>query len=469
MANTSEPGRVRVGHIADASGDDGTLAQSATLTFDVKGGVELYVAYLFELPDEPNPQFVRANRWFSRFGEELPKTLLFIDDSGVVTLHRLRASHIAHGSHPLGRARAAVTIFERPREFRDEYLVKELTSTIDGLEEFARFEPVTHDVEYLPDGHHRTTVVVESVESVEWVANGYSYAIKSNVSWAAQSGRYFHIVDSEPYILTRSDAGASPFDHLAAQWPIRALLILTHGRSLAWRSHRLRDDQFPMWMMDGSTRDPQFVEVQFQSTIAQHSADKVSSPHFSRPPLQLRDLTPDALAGWVTLYGDDVFEQAVQPAVEVLNGASRFLEPQLMMLAISLDRFGYFRFGDRRRRLLFENIEKCMEAANIDWPTVGSRRGIAKAIANLNNDLKHPDREANPPSTQLLALTELCKLIVRAQIFDLLRVDDRQRDAFVTRGNDALNALRVFADGHITISDSGVIQESDEGADRSTD
>lgn len=140
-----------------------------------------------------------------------------------------------------------------------------------------------------------------------------------------------------------------------------------------------------------------------------------------------------------------------------------------MMLAISLDRFGYFRFGDRRRRPLFENIEKCMEAANIVWPTVGSPRGIAKAIANVNNDLKHPDREANPPSIQLLGLTALSRLIVRAQIFDLLGVDDRQRDALVTRGNDALNALRIFADGHITISDTGAIEESGESAGRSTD
>lgn len=316
MANTLEPGSVRVGHIADASGDDSPLAQSATLTFDAKEGVELHVPYLIELPDEANPQFVRANRWFSRFGEDLPKTLVFVDESGFVTLHRLRASRISHGSHPLGRARAAVTIFERPRQFRDEYLVKELASTIDGLEEFARFEPVTHDVEYLPGGHHRTTVVVESVESVEWDANGYSYAIKSNVSWAAQRGRYFHVVDSEPYILTTSDAGASPLDHLAAQWPIRALLILIHGQPLSWRSHRLRDDQFPVWMMDGSTSDPSFVQVQFQGTIAQHSADKPSSPHFSHPPLQLADLTPAALADWVTLYGNEVFEQAVQPAVE---------------------------------------------------------------------------------------------------------------------------------------------------------
>jgi hypothetical protein len=354
-----------------------------------------------------------------------------------------------------------VVIQERPREVRDEYLVRQLASTIDGLEEFSRFEPITHDVEYLPEGHSRTTIVVESVESVEWVANGYAYAIKSNVAWSARDGRYFHTVDSEPYLLTTSEEGASPVDHLAAQWPIRALLVLIHGQPLAWRSHRLRDEEFPVWMLDGSTSTPTFVDVQFQGTIAEHIAEKPSSPHFSYPPLWLGSVTAEALANWVTLYGDEVLAQAVQPAVEVINGASRFLEPQLMMLAISLDRFGYFLHGDRRQRRIHANIEKCMEAAGIAWPTLGSRRGVARAIANANNDLKHPDREASPPSRQLAGLVELCKIIVRAQVFELLSVDPNIREKFVTGSNDALNMLRIFSDARLTIADDGefVVQD----------
>lgn len=440
--------------------ETGLPVQSATLTFDAAQGAEIHIAYLREPPDSPNAQFARANAWFRRFGEDLPKTLVFMDDSGVVTLNGLRASHLSQGGYPLGRARASVAIFERPRELRDEYLVHELASTIDGLEEFTRFEPITHDVEYFPDGHHRTTVVVESVDSVEWAANGYAYAIKSNVSWAAQNGRYFRVVDSEPFILTKSEAGASPLDHLAAQWPIRSLLILIHGQPLAWRSHRLRDEQFPLWMMDGSARDPHFVEVQFQGTVAQHAAARPSSPHFSHPPLRLGEISPSALADWVALYnGNDVFEQAVQPAVEVLNGASRFLEPQLMMLAISLDRFGYFLYGDRRQRRIATHIEKCMDEAEIDWPSIGSRRGVALAIANANNDLKHPDRETSPPSRQLTALVELCKLIVRAQAFTLLGVDAEKRARFVSRSNDALNALQMFRDARLTIGDDGAFSE----------
>ncbi|WP_342632864.1 hypothetical protein [Microbacterium testaceum] len=435
--------------------NDSEPIQSATLTFDSSSGAELHIAYLWESSDEPSPQFARANSWFRQFNEGLPKTLVFVDDGGVVTLNDLRTSHVSIGSHPLGRARAGVVILARPREVRDEYPVRQLASTIDGLEEFSRFEPITHDVQYLPEGHSRTTIVVESVDSVEWVANGYTYAIKSNVAWSARDGRYFHAVDSQPYILTTSDEGASPVEHLAAQWPLRALLVLIHGQPLSWRSHRLRDEEFPVWMMDGSIRTPSFVDVQFQGTIAEHVASKPSSPHFPYPPLSLGSVTAEALAGWVTLYGDEVFAQAVQPAVEVLNGASQFLEPQLMMLAISLDRFGYFLHGDGRQRRIHANIEKCMEAVGIAWPDLGSRRGIARAIANANNDLKHPDREASPPSRQLAGLVELCKIIVRAQAFELLSVDPNIREKFVTASNDALNMLRIFSDAHLMITDDG--------------
>ncbi|WP_404435969.1 hypothetical protein LG322_12860 [Microbacterium aerolatum] len=103
-------------------------------------------------------------------------------------------------------------------------------------------------------------------------------------------------------------------------------------------------------MADGNAEEATFVEVQLSGTIEQHAAPLPASESLNWPMLQMSQLGADGLRRWVELYTDETFERALQPAVEVLNGASSFLEPQLMMLATSLDRLGHFRSPEKRRR-----------------------------------------------------------------------------------------------------------------------
>lgn len=454
MANTLEPGDVRVGHVLDAY-DQADPIQSATLVFDDRGG-ELKVAYLLESKEhDPEPhQFLRTNSWFKFDSDNLPTTLLFADSRGWVTLTDARVTGSSMGNIPLGRVRARALIFNRPRTIRDEYSVSEFMSTIDGLEAFARFEPIKFDMKTNETGGHRVELVVDAAESVSWEAGGYEYTIHANVSWTGQDGRSFEILDSRPYLETKREGGATIHDHYRAHLPIRALLTLVHGVALSWRSHRLRDDEFPMWMLDGSDRGPSSVEVILEATVRQHRAEEPESGSFVFSAFRLHDLGPEGLTRWVDLYSNDDFRRAIEPAVEVINGATKFLEPQLMMLAISLDRFGYFRFSDGSRRAMHEHIEKCLEDADLTWPEIGSRIGIAKAIANVNNDLKHPDRPDYPETDELAAITRLAEIIARAQLFDLLGVDPKLRVDFL-RSNDARHAAEAFTARGITVNDDG--------------
>jgi len=451
MVNTLGPGDVRVGHLFDGV-DDNVPDQVATLTFDDTRGAELTVPYFWEDEGGPNPQYRKAREWFDLQNETLPKSLVYADDKGHVTLTGLHVSGSSIGSMPVGRARAQAVIFGRPRSHQDEYLVEELMSTIDGLEEFAGFRPIDIDHGQAEDGHRRTTVVLDASEVVEWETGGYKYKIKSNLLW--HGGRSFTVDDSRPYISTSREGGATVGDHLEAQWPLRALLVLVHGTKLAWRSHKLRDNEFPLWMMNGSDRGPHAVEVQLAGTIEQHRSPKPTEHSLGLVPLRLSDLGAEGMKRWVVLYADPNFERAIQPAVEVINGASRFLEPQLMMLAISLDYLGYFRSGDGQRRSMAEHIKKCLDDASLDWPQLGSRDGIAKAIAAVNNDLKHPDRQTSPDSDVLAGITRLAEIIVRAQIFDLLGVDDALRQQFLGY-NDARHAVEIFTTNGIAIADDG--------------
>lgn len=454
VANSLEPGDVRVGHVVETY-DQSDPIQSATLMFEDRGA-ELKIAYLFEsATHDPEPhQFLRANAWFDLNNSDLPKTVLFADSSGWVTLSGARVSGALMGSFPLGRVRAQVLIFNRPRTIQDEYVVAEFMSTIDGLEAFAGFEPVKFDRHRKEDGGNRVEVVVDASDSVTWIAGGYTYEIHANVSWTGQDGRSFDIRDSRPYLQTAREGGATIAEHYQAQLPIRALLMLAHGSPLSWRSHKLRDDEFPMWMLDGSDRGPYATDVVMEATVRQHKAEEPDSGAFVFSAFRLSDLGAVGLTKWIDLYSRHAFRRAVEPAVEVINGASKFLEPQLMMLAISLDRFGSFRFNDGRRRAMYEHIEKCLEEAELEWTAIGSRIGIAKAIANINNDLKHPDRADYPETDELAAVTHLCEIIARAQLFDLLDLNDELRGEFLG-SNDARWASEAFTKLGMTITDEG--------------
>lgn len=461
MTNELDPGDVRVGHISDGI-DDGPV-QSGTLTSDDDGNAELLVAYLYDPPGDQEPQFARTSTWF-RFADDSkpPKTLLFFDSRGIVTLVDNRLGDASLGSYPLGRLRPQVLIFQRPRTFKEEYRVRDFKSTIDGLEAFAGFRPISFETVPNVDGY-RTTIAIEPSERIEWEACGFHYVIRANAAWTGREGRSFELIDSRPYVQTTNEAGATPHDHLAAQWSIRALLTLVFGVKLLWRSHQLRDDEFPMWMLSGDAHDPHFVDVQLAGTVKQHRGPEPETASLHFPLVRLADLGGEGMRKWVELYADEDFERAVQPAVEVINGATSFLEPQLMMLAISLDRFGHFRHRDRRRRAMWENIEKCLIDAQLDWPEIGSRRGIAMAISNINNDLKHPDREQYPETTELAGAVLLSKIIVRAQLFDLLGLPDALRQSFLG-SNDARNAVDVFVRHGLRVDDDGKITKSEPAA-----
>lgn len=459
MANTLNPGDVRVGRLLDGI-EDGLPDQAATLTFDESKGAELVIPFFYDRDDGPNPQYRKTQSWFSLKGDALPKTLVFEDDKGRVTFTGVRFAGLSGTSRKVGRVDAAAVILECPRALRDEYRVQEFISKIDGLREFARFAPVRFDSAQQENGVYKTTVELEASESVEIATPGFSYRVKSNIAYHGIPGRSFTIDDSDPYISTVSADGATIADHFHAHWGIRALLSLVFGQKLSWRSHRLRDDDFPLWMMDGSDRGAHSVKVLLAQTFKQHGEPAPSSNRFAFPLFYLNDLGADGLRKWTDLYANDVFRQAVEPAVEVINGATRFLEPQLMMLAIALDRFGYYRFSDKKRRAMFENIQKCLEEANLDWPQLGSQVGIAKAIAGVNNDLKHPDREAYPASNILAGVKDLAEVVARAQLFDLLDVDDKWRQEFL-KGNDVRNILEIFKRARVTISDEGKFVSTD--------
>ena len=251
-----------------------------------------------------------------------------------------------------------------------------------------------------------------------------------------------------------------PEEYLVSQWPVRALLVLAFGVPLFWRDHSIKDDNFPTWMLSGEAREATDVEVQLQRTAEDAQQPSPKSSDLMLPMFSLPDVGTAGLKRWYRLYDDPVLRRAIEPAVEVINGASRFREPQLMMSAMSLEAAGHYRDPQRRtRQRLEDQVRRCVEATGHDWSDIGSEMGIARAIAKTTNDLKHADRRRRPNGVELAVITDLAKLIMRMQILDLLDIPAKTVQGFV-RTNAVHHVVERFRLNGVAILEDGSIHQT---------
>ncbi|GEN79005.1 hypothetical protein [Actinotalea fermentans] len=445
MPNTLVPGQVRVGHLfLEGRHVEGPVC-AAALTFDDHRGAQLLVPYLRTADRHAQPQ-----AWFEQ--STPPEALAFADNEGWVILLGVRWGGQSGSGFVTGRLTAQTAIFGEPRTLRSTYRVRTMRSSIDGLDGFTHFRPVKYA---FPARGEPAVITLDDSESVSWRSQGYTYEFRAGAVWSGAEGRRFE-AESLPFLATTCHKGRTPQEHLRAQWAVRDLLLLAHGEKLAWRTHHVADEEFPLWTMDGKAHGPEPAETHFAGTVREHAQAQPSSIDLAFPALNLRALGSRGLKRWTDMYADDMFRRAVQPVAEVINGAARFLEPQLMMLASALDYFGYYRFGDSCRRELQESIRRCLDGADLDFPQIGSREGIARAIGRLNNDLKHPDRERRPEGDELACIVNLAKIIARAQPFDLVGAAPSAKKAFL-ESRDVRWATELFERCGLRVADDGSI------------
>ncbi|ROQ37065.1 hypothetical protein EDF46_2511 [Frondihabitans sp. PhB188] len=435
------PGMSRAGQIIDPSFND--LLQAANLTMDKRGRVEVEIPFIDGIP-----QFEQASRWFRE--RKPPETLVFAEHAGMATMTGIRWARHTGSSFVTGTLQPDCTILGRPRRVKTSYKLREMMTNMDGLTPWANFRPV----ETSDEAAGTLTVTVAAPSPLSFRVAGFTYSIVENAPWSARSGSRFH-VESEAAIVTHAHRGATPEEHLTAQWPIRALLTLLYAAPIRWRRHRIRDSTFPTWMLAGPPRLAIFTDLIHARTAEDATLPAARDASFAVAALDLADLGTRGLRRWVSLYQDDVFRRAIEPAVEVLNGASKFLEPQVMMLAMALDALGFYRDPDRRSgTAMWAQIDRCITAANVDVSRIGSSQDVARLIANTNNDLKHPDRLERPDHLRLTLVADLATTIFRCQLFDLLSQPEERLRRFVKWG-DADQALAAFSRNRVRVGAGG--------------
>lgn len=445
MSDPIGPGDVRVGHLVD--GDPNTPHQAGALLYEDGTGPLLSVPFL-----SGEAQFDHAVEWFRR--ERPPASLLFVDEKGVITLTEIRWRGYSGATYATGRLSPNVTFYGRPRALKPAYRVSEFTSRIDGLREFTGVGSVAVNMPKTRDD--AVTVALKPSQTFKWRHNGFTHRIETGATWSGTMGLNFE-ASSQAVLSTTKSKRASPEEYLVAQWPMRALLVLAFGTRLNWRRHTVVDEQFPLWMLDGSTMGPNHVTVQIQQTVPDFEQPEIASSDLTMPMFTLADLGTAGLTRWYRLYDDATLRRAVEPTVEVIRGATRFLEPQLMMTAMALEAMGHYRDPDRRRnRPLHEQVQRCMAASHADWSQIGTERGISRAISNTYNDLKHPDRPKRPKGLELALLTELAKLLARMQLIDIIDLPALRRAQFL-RSNSFRRVLERFKLNGVHIDDDGTV------------
>lgn len=442
---------VRVGHVFDGVDDD-VPAQAGTLIFDPIRGTELVLPYLREHESASSPHHAKTARWLAGDGGAFPKTLIFLDSQGSLTLNGLQVSRWHHGPVPTGRARPELVFFGRAAEVRDEYAAREVMSTLDGLEEFAGFSPMSLTERFRPDGGVVATATIDASEMIQWHHGEFEFEVHSNLAWSAVDGRSFMTEDSEPLLITRHPEGATVQEHLKQQRAVRALLTLAFGRPLRWRSHRVKDAVFSMHTLDGNAHAGPSVEVQYRQTLRRIHHEPVPRSELFPPTLSLRTLGSDGLERWMQVYARPGVRRAVDAAVATFDDVEGYLEPQMMMLATSLERFGYHWRGGGKSDSLPRSIERCLEKTGVHWEDhLGTTKAISKFLAGINNDLKHADRPRFPDGVELFCAVDLAEMIVRMQILELLELGEEGRKAFET-SIDFRNAVGGFARNGVSIS-----------------
>jgi hypothetical protein len=208
-------------------------------------------------------------------------------------------------------------------------------------------------------------------------------------------------------------------------------------------------------MLAGQPRLSIFTDLIHARTAEDTTLPAARDASFAAAALDLADLGTRGVRRWVTLYQDGVFRRAIEPAVEVLDGASKFLEPQVMMLAMALDAIGFYRDPDRKfGTAMWAQIDRCISAANLDVSRIGSSQDVARLIANTNNDLKHPDRLARPDHLRLSLVADLATTIFRCQLFDILSQPEARLRLFVTWG-EAEEAFGAFSRNQVRVGAGG--------------
>jgi len=226
-------------------------------------------------------------------------------------------------------------------------------------------------------------------------------------------------------IASEFESGAKGIhDHLSEHQKFKDLMTFIFGCQLSFRRHCLHDEHFDMRFINGdSTGHIPFVEFVSLDTVEERQREVPEMRNLGKPIAELAEIGVDGLQAWARKY--DEWERFILPSVNVLGRRCGSIEDSVISTCMSIEaaasKMGAVRGeecvgGARGRRNLpiAACVYRCLKTVDIQWPDrISSLEGLAKAIANVYNSIKHADRGRFPDVVKVRVICRVNEMIVR--------------------------------------------------------
>lgn len=483
---------LEVGSVLAATFIDGieeTPHVVGTLKLDDERGVRVFIPFV-----QGSKEFESVEAWFD--GQNPPPHLSVIGNDLRIGLFGCGFSGLTSNT-PHGTAEGHIdaeeaVLKERDGEFSDPLRVKEVTSEIDGLYEWARLKSVTTDHSTEGDGWSLTNTLVFTVKAAQGLVWRQGDATLSvSTTFNASSGRGINL-EEKAVLRSAFDLPRSFREHLAEQRKFVTFLSLMFGTSLSFRGHRVRDDRYTTKTMGGQIMDYPHVELISRQTIREYSKPLPPKKELDHPLVRMPNLQSESLSRWSDNY--DQWERFILPISGVYRvpTSMSFVENIALNSAMSLEALGAVLVGyvegeeatyqdgkktvefatkmkdpttpkkvSSRWKTVATDIYRGIKPLGLNWTQIAaSEIGLARAVANNYNTLKHPSKGSFPDPLHTRLLSDISSGIVRLNALKLVTDDEglikRSQSTHLFR-----RTLSIFADERLFISDNGEIVSLD--------
>jgi hypothetical protein len=195
-------------------------------------------------------------------------------------------------------------------------------------------------------------------------------------------------------------------------------------------------------MNDGRIYAYPLTEIISGHTYRERRTEIPTKSELGHPIAHMSQIGAQGLAAWSENY--EAWQRFILPSVSVLGRTGRFIEDIVISTSMSIEAAGGIvgeRPGERAtwsrgrspRPTTATYVYRCLDLLDVLWPErVRDRIGLARAIANNYNEVKHYDRGDFPDHDESYAVSEINQMIVR-----LLAI-------YITgRGDDLLASYRA--------------------------
>jgi hypothetical protein len=444
-------------------GVDETPYVGATLRLADPRGVEVEVPYMTM---RGSGQFSNVVEWFS--SRTPPKNMLLYARDGVVALF-----DVSWGGHSetYGGLRTSVgtlrpgeaVLGRREGPLTDPLEIQELSSRIDGLNEWTSAESVSHEVEMNAENRiQAVTYELRSPEPIEWKQG--EALMKLRASWTVDENsdalRKRTTIDDSVSVISEFEESRPFWDHFVEQRKLATFLVFLFGKPIAFREHHLRDDRFVTRLQDGRIHDRPRYEVISARTIRERATPIPTTKKLGEPIAWFSQVGPEGMQAWSDSY--EAWSRFILPSASVLGRNGAYAEDIVVSTSMGLEAAGGLlgeQSGERPtwfrgRPTTATYVYRCLQLVDVNLDKIGDKMGLARAIAKNYNDVKHYDRGDYPDQDITYLVSSFNELLVRLIAMTLT---DRGDELLVPyrEGNEMwrvrqlfiVNGLFVKADG----------------------